>query len=327
MAFARIIFLLIAGALAQLLNGQEAPLDLSLEVRITSSKDRTEQPAVYWAPPGASSSEKGPRIPLVVFLHSWSTDYKTAPPALEESRKRGWIFIGPNFRGPNDHPEACASDLAVQDILDSVNYALKRARVDRHRIYLVGSSGGGYMGLLMATKAPTLWAAVTTWVPITDLAEWYKYSKQVNSQYYKMMDQCFGGPADTPQRAAEYRRRSPLFELAKAKKLRIAIDSGLRDGHPGGAVPLSHTLLAFNALAKVNGHPEKMLSAEDIRIFTSDAKVPDHLINEKEEEAGRRQRVLFRRTAGPVRVTVFDGGHSVDYPTSFRWLDSLAPSK
>jgi hypothetical protein len=32
---------------------------------------------------------------------------------------------------------------------------------------------------------------------------------------------------------------------------------------------------------------------------------------------------LFQRRAGLVRLTIFDGAHSVDVPTSFRWLDSL----
>ena len=259
----------------------------------------------------------------MVFLHSWSTDYKTAGPALEESKRRGWVFIAPDFRGRNETPQACASDLAVQDILDSVEYAKRHARVDPKRIYLFGSSGGGHMALLMATRAPALWSAVSTWVPITDLAAWYAFSKATDSQYYQMMDKCLGGPPDTPERAAEYRRRSSLFYLARAKGVRITIDSGLRDGHPGGAVPLSQTLLAFNELARANGMPEKALSLEQIDIMTRESRIPPELAGEKQDEPGRQQAVLFRRTAGPVRLTVFDGAHSTDIPTSFRWFDSL----
>jgi dipeptidyl aminopeptidase/acylaminoacyl peptidase len=234
------------------------------------------------------------------------------------------VFVGPNFRGPNETPDACASDLAVQDILDSVEYARKQARVDERRIYLVGSSGGGQMALLMATRAPTVWSAVSTWVPITDLASWYEFSKATGSQYYQMMDKCLGGSPETPERAAEYRRRSSLFYLSKAKDLPITIDSGLRDGHAGAAVPLSQSLLAFNELARANGFAAKALSLEDIDILTRESRVPADLAQEKENEPGRKEAVLFRRQAGPVRLTVFDGGHSVDVPTSFRWLDSLS---
>jgi len=293
-------------------------LGLAQEITVRSSKDGSQQPAIFYAPPGNAAK------PLVVFLHSWSTDYKTAAPGLEEAKKRGWVFVAPDFRGRNDTPQACASDLAVQDILDGVEYAKNHAHVDAKRIYLFGSSGGGHMALLMATRAPKLWSAVTTWVPITDLAAWYAFSKATSSQYYQMMDKCLGGPPDTPERAAEYRRRSSLFYLARAKGVRITIDSGLRDGHPGGSVPLSQTLFAFNELARANGAPEKALSLEQIDIMTRESRIPAELAREKQDEPGRQQPVLFRRTAGPVRVTVFDGAHSTDIPTSFRWLDSLA---
>jgi pimeloyl-ACP methyl ester carboxylesterase len=301
----------------------DPPIDPALDISIVSSKDGSPQPVIFYVPPGAAAAASGPKVPLVVFLHSWSTDYKTVGLALEETRRRGWIFAGPNFRGPNETPQACASDLAVQDILDSVDYARKQARVDEKRIYLVGSSGGGQMSLLMATRAPRVWSAVSVWVPITDLASWYEFSKATGSQYYQMMDKCLGGSPDDPLRAAEYRRRSSLFYLSQAKGIPIAIDSGLRDGHNGAAVPLRQTLLAFDELARANGFPDKVLSLEEIDIFTRESRVPANLANEKEDEPGRRQAVMFRRRAGPVRLTVFDGGHSVDVPTSFRWLDSL----
>jgi dipeptidyl aminopeptidase/acylaminoacyl peptidase len=308
---------------AQGLIAQQPAIDPSLDIAIVSSKDGSPQRAIFYVPPGAAATAPGPKVPLVVFLHSWSTDYKTVAPALEESKRRGWVFAGPNFRGPNETTEACASDLAVQDILDAVEHAKKQARVDPQRIYLVGSSGGGHMALLMATRARAVWSAVSTWVPITDLAAWYEFSKATGSQYYRMMDQCMGGSPEAPERAAEYRRRSSLFNLNQAKGLPIAIDSGLRDGHAGAAVPLSQSLLAFNELARANGFPAKALSLKEIDIFTRESRVPSALAEEKENETGRGQAVLFRRRAGPVRLTVFDGAHSVDVPTSFRWLDSL----
>jgi acetyl esterase/lipase len=217
----------------------------------------------------------------------------------------------------------------VQDVLDSVEYAKQHARVDDQRIYLVGGSGGGFMSLLMASRSPQLWDAVSAWVPISDLTAWHAFSRQEGNQYSGMMEACFGGPPDTPERAAEYKRRSPLFILAQAKGIPIAIDAGLRDGHDGASVPLSNTLRAFNELAKANGHEDKMLSEDDIQVLTAEARIPGHLTSEKEEEPGRAQAVLFRRYAGPVRLTVFDGGHSTDMPAAFHWLDALetAPSR
>jgi acetyl esterase/lipase len=209
----------------------------------------------------------------------------------------------------------------VQDVLDSVDYARKHAAVDPKRIYLLGSSGGGYMALLMATRAPKLWAAVSAWVPIANLTTWHEFSKSKGSQYHKMMDACFGGPPGAPERDREYRRRSPLFFLSQARKLRIYIDAGVNDGHGNNSVPLRNSLDAFNALAKANGLPRKALSQQDVETMTNEAKIPAHLLAETQVDPKRKEKILFRRAAGPVTLTIFDGGHSFDALTGIRYFE------
>jgi pimeloyl-ACP methyl ester carboxylesterase len=307
-----------------------AAQDIAQDIQFLSTKDGTQQPALFYVPPGAAATDKGPRVPLLVFLHAWSDNYmspagNSRQEVMDESRRRGWILIAPNFRGPNDHPGACASDEAVQDVIDSVDYAKKNALVDEKRVYLLGSSGGGFMSLLMATRAPQLWTAVSVWVPITDLVAWHEFSKATgpewNNKYDKMMEACFGGPPDTPERAQEYRRRSPLPFLAQAKGIRIYIDSGIRDGHPRNAVPLSHSLLAFNALVRANGLADHALADSDVETMTNEARIPIHLAAEREEDPLRRPKILFRRAAGPVHLTIFDGGHAVDPRTGIRYFE------
>jgi pimeloyl-ACP methyl ester carboxylesterase len=307
-----------------------AAQDIAQDIQFTSTKDGTQQPALFYVPPGAAATDQGPRVPLLVFLHAWSDNYlspagNSRKEVMDESRRRGWILIAPNFRGPNDHPGACASDEAVQDVIDSVDYAKRNALVDEKRVYLLGSSGGGFMSLLMATRAPQLWTAVSVWVPITDLVAWHEFSKATgpewNNKYDKMMEACFGGPPDTPERAQEYRRRSPLPFLAQAKGIRIYIDSGIRDGHPRNAVPLSHSLLAFNALVRANGLADHALADSDVETMTNEARIPIHLAAEREEDPLRRHKILFRRAAGPVHLTIFDGGHAVDPRTGIRYFE------
>ncbi len=298
-------------------------LDAAPPVKIRSSADGTEQRVRLWIPEGAGRKDSGQPVPLLVYAHSWSTTCKGSDgmaDALAWCREHGWIFVAPDFRGPNMRPEACASELAVRDVLDAVADARTRARVDGRRIYLLGGSGGGHMSLVMAHRAPTLWAGVSSWVPIADLAEWHRFCRAQGYKYARDVEKCCGGPPGTPGTAQEYRRRSPIFWLARAKSLPIDLNAGIRDGHGGASVPIEHTLKAFNVLAEANGHKDKRFTDDEIRVLTAEARVPDHLAGERVDEPGRRYKILLRRTAGPVRVTLFDGGHRIDPPTGLRWL-------
>ena len=65
----------------------------------------------------------GSRFDWLVFLHTWSGSIEQGPLLIGLAKQRGWVMVAPDFRGINDHPEACASDLASQDIVDAVEYA------------------------------------------------------------------------------------------------------------------------------------------------------------------------------------------------------------
>ena len=120
-------------------------------------------------------------------------------------------------------------------------------------------------------------------------------------------------------RAAEYRARSPLFLLGSANGLPIDIQTGIRDGH-NGSVPVSHAMNAFNKLAEVNGQARKKVSASDIEYLVKEAKIPSALAGERADETGRKKAILFRRSAGAARITVFDGAHETDFAIAGRWL-------
>lgn len=287
------------------------------EITVKSSLDGVAEPVWFLPNPSAEPA------PLLVHLHSWSARLGAAALA-RDCAKRGWAFLSPNFRGPNDRPEACGSRFAIQDILDAVAYAQKHTPIDPRRIYLAGGSGGGHMTLMMAQAAPTLWAAVSAWVPIADLADWHAFSKKQGSNYHKMLEQACGGPPGSEKTDAEYRNRSPLFHLDRAAGLRVDIQVGIRDGHQG-SVPVSNSLRAFNALAAANGQASRSFSVEEIDFITREAKLPPGLVSEPAAEAGRARAVLFRRTAGPVRLTIFDGAHETDFPTAIRWLAEQGP--
>ncbi|MBN2288898.1 MAG: prolyl oligopeptidase family serine peptidase, partial [Candidatus Glassbacteria bacterium] len=284
--------------------------------------DSTAQPALFSAPPPG----RGP-APLLVVLHTWSGDYlqQESLPYYRLAEQRGWVFVHPDFRGPNHGPAAAGSPAATADILDAVAYARARTSVDEARIYLTGTSGGGHMTLLTAARHPEIWAAASAWVPISHLALWYgECYERGNLKYMKDMEaSCGGAPVDDgPEVDACYRLRSPLSVLHQAAGLPLEICAGIRDGHEG-SVPVSQTLLAFNVLAEANGMPEKALSPGQIHYFVTTAQVPASLRGEAVDDPSYGpKKVLFRRSAGPARVTIFDGAHEGIPEAAVAWLET-----
>lgn len=122
-------------------------------------------------------------MPLLVSLHIWSKNYKMPNPIPPKwCAAHNWAYIAPDFRGPNKTPQALGSDFAVQDIVDAVEWAKKKANIDPNRIYLLGGSGGGHMSLLMAGRHPEIWAGVAAFCPITDVAEWYRFHSRTGKE-------------------------------------------------------------------------------------------------------------------------------------------------
>lgn len=283
-------------------------------INYLSSADNTRQPMMFYKPTADS-----PR-PLLVGLHSWSEDYTQEESAIyaEWCIANDWIFIHPNFRGPNVRPEATGSDLVIGDVLSAIEYARANARVDESRIYAVGWSGGGYLGLLLAGREPQIWAGVSAWVPISDLNAWYEESRRLGTGYAAEIAASCGGAPVGDSAAQECRKRSPLTYLENARDIPLDINHGIRDGRSQAEpVPIGQSFRAFNLLAPA----EDDLTEEEIEYFTREKKVPPNLEGETADPSHGGLKILFRRQSGNARVTIFDGGHDKNTEAAFRWLN------
>lgn len=302
-----LLFTLLAGAVAEEWPGE------ARHARIASSADGASQEALFYIPEATGA------CPLLVALHSWSGDWlqEASIPYLEWCIRKRWVFVHPNFRGPNKTPEAAGSDLVVRDILDAVGFASRAANVDPGRIYLVGVSGGGMAALLLAGRAPEIWAGVSAWVPISNLRDWFSETRERGLRYEGDMLKVLGAdPTRDAEAAQEALTRSPITYLAAAQGVPLDINAGITDGH-AGSVPISHSLNAFNLLAD----PRDRISSEAIAFMVKNQAVPEDLQFVGEDPSYGEKRVLLRRESGKARITLFQGGHEILFPAALAWLE------
>lgn len=287
------------------------------EVDVVSTLDGESQPVLYWAPESATQQ---PTV-LFVFLHSWSSDYKQDNSKWQrEAVKRGWIYLHANFRGANRSPKACGSRFARRDILDAMKFANQKFNVDKSRVYLAGVSGGGHMAMLMAGHHPDRFSAVSAWVGISDLSDWYRFHVKDGKpqKYAQMILKSFGKPpGEDVATDAEYRDRSPLFHMHRVGNLPVDIHAGVNDGHTG-SVPVRHSLQAFNEIARTHGSAR--VTDAEIESLWTDRRLTNPRPSDTAEDLSYGRKIFLRRKSGQSRVTIFDGGHESLTAPACDWL-------
>lgn len=312
--------LLIAASIAvclAMLLGRPLLATEVVTLSVVSSADHSAQPSYLVLPDNYNDDDR--LRPLVVSLHSWSGDFNQRNAAMEAlADERGWLMLFPNFRGPNNRPEACGSLLAQQDILDALQWAEDHYRVDRQRVYLTGNSGGGHMTMLMVGRYPQRWTAASAWVGISDLAAWHERHRETN--YGEMMRKvCQGRPGDSDAVDGQYRDRSPITHLHRSGAVALDIAAGVHDGHKG-SVPVSHSLLALNVIAKANGGA--VISDDEIKqISRPNGRLENPLPGDQVVDDAFGRQIYLRRHAGAARVTIFEGGHEGIASAAIDWFE------
>ncbi len=230
------------------------------EETVAASADGSQEPVIIGHPEDITPGDTdAAAVPLLVGCHSWSFPrYQAANNMAAHAAEKGWLSVYPEFRGPNlwDNPratEAGGSILAQSDIIDAVEHIKRVFPVDDRRIYLLGGSGGGHISTLMAGKYPDVWAAVSAWVPITSLKEWWE---EDNNYRQHVEAVCGGRPGDGADVDFEYLRRSPRTFITNAANTPLQIFHGQSDG----TIDVEQSWRTFQRLSAFEGHRVSFLS-------------------------------------------------------------------
>ena len=275
------------------------------EISIPSSVDADYQNAMFFPASGA------PPQPLIVSLHTWSGDYRQKDPLAPMILEKGWNYIHPDFRGRNNHPDACGSEKVIPDIEDAILYAKQHGNVDPDNIHVIGTSGGGYATLLMYMKTSLDIRSFSAWVPISDLVDWYWACDSRGLKYAGDILKSTGSQ-DSLLDIEESKRRSPYFmdtPVSRRKNSILNIYCGIHDGYTG-SVPITQSINFYNKLVRdAKGNKAASVPREDALYMLSNrtfnpAETAPLILPE-----GRR--IHYYKQFHSINLTIFEGGHEL----------------
>lgn len=274
-------------------------------ISIPSSADGKQQMAYYYQAPNAGQR------PLIVSLHTWSGDFRQKDTLIHFCMQRGYHYIHPDFRGPNQNPEALGSDLVVSDIDDAIQYALSHAAVDPDNIHVIGVSGGGHATAMTYMKSKHNIRSFSAYVGIYNLIDWYGESSGRGNKYAGDIAAATTGDRNRLD-IKEAKKRSPFFQetpVEKRKNSTLYLYCGIHDGYTG-SVPVSQTLRLYNKIA-ADFQPDarqSFLPDEFIETMVKNRSLPgmgDHGLL-----LGRK--IIYKNHyKDKVRLTVFEGSHEM----------------
>jgi pimeloyl-ACP methyl ester carboxylesterase len=308
--YIKLLFIIVLETMLQGISGRENssiwddtlntgwPEDCRL-VEIRSTADGNMQKAWFYA---SATDEKAP---LIVSLHTWSGDYNQEDPLAAEVMRRGWNYIHPDFRGPNNTPDAGGSDLVISDIRDAIEFALRHSASDPEDVHIIGVSGGGYATLAAYMKLDYPVRSFNAWAAISDLEAWYSECRSRGLRYASDIKKITTGGNGFD--SVEARRRSPLFMQYSSewrKGATLNLFAGITDGYTG-SVPIIHSTSFYNRIINLKYPEEKGLAVPDTLVINLLARRYDTEGDYPEHIGGRN--IYLSAGTKDVRLVIFYG--------------------
>ena len=199
-----------------------APLQPMYPVEI-KSRDGLTLPSYLTLPPGSDADGDGvpvAPVPMVLLVHGgpWARDDYGYNSYHQWLANRGYAVLSVNFRGSTGFGKAfiSAGDLEWgrkmhDDLIDAVDWAVKRGVAPADQVAIMGGSYGGYATLAGLTFTPTTFACGVDIVGPSNLETLLKTIPPYWVPLIEQFHQRMGNP-NTPEGLALLKERSPLYK-------------------------------------------------------------------------------------------------------------------
>ena len=201
--------------------------------------DNLQIPTLLYKP---KNFDPGQKYPVIVRLHGhpgqWNHSFQLM---WQYFIQKGFVLIAPNPRGSrgfgqgfHDLHIADYGGTEFEDVMNVLNYLQGQPYVDLARKATWGGSGGGYMSLVIATKAPTAFQAQIIRAPVSSWKLLAIDRHGASGRHWtatrtprRERSEFGGAEHEIPE---EYRQRSPL-NFVENVEIPQLLFHGLRDAN------------------------------------------------------------------------------------------------
>jgi pimeloyl-ACP methyl ester carboxylesterase len=163
--------LMIAGALIMMSSKKPEPFVAKSENQIAESISEKTFVTIGGIRQGMIIQSKNINNPVLLYLHGGIPDYfftKRYPTGLEDHFTMVWWDqrgAGLSYNA-NIHPDSITLELLISDAKEVTNYL--RKRFGQEKIYIMGRSGGSFIGVHVVAQAPELYHAYIGMAQMSD---------------------------------------------------------------------------------------------------------------------------------------------------------------
>jgi dipeptidyl aminopeptidase/acylaminoacyl peptidase len=190
----------------------------------------------YLTMPAEGQTSAGAALPMVLVIHGgpYARDRWGFNSTHQWLASRGYAVLSVNYRGSTGVGKAFVTAADREwggrmhdDLIDAVDWAIRRGFADPKRIGFLGASYGGYSALMAATKTPEVFACIVDMFGISNLITFMATIPPYWGPWFSIWKNRLADPATDDGRTF-LRERSSINHIERATRP-ILIAQGMRD--------------------------------------------------------------------------------------------------